>query len=499
MIEWIEARQPLTSWEQAGRRSAPPWRTAQLVVDEWLDLLDGRCMAVNGRTGGWVVVDAAGREDLDRATHHGADNGLVEALWRRGVVALDGRSALDDLDVAGAVEATRQHYTLVLLTSTGCNLACTYCYLGHRLPTPEVSMPTDTALAAIEAALDQPWDSLMLDLGEISVSGPRFETLARSARRLAEQAGKSLRIAVQTNATTIDPRLAALLAELDAVVGVSLDGPAALHDRARVYRSGAGSHDRVMTGLRALRDAGVPFHLIATVARHNITNPREVVDELVAQEPMSFLLKPVLVEGAAGAAWDREGVTAEEYGQFLERSVDGAVELGDGRRLDQTVSKFLARMIGDRNGWRESCTSRACGSGRSMHVIDPSGRSHSCPRFVDGAPATAAPVQFLGRAGRQPAPAVPDLSDLLPETLRVPPPTCDGCPWLSSCGGGCTLSGHDATQPAVPMPDPHCTAYDLTHRRIAARLIPAFLDGALCTATAFNGATVTRMATGSRA
>lgn len=495
MIQWIDAREPLSTWDEARHRPVPSWRTARLVVDEWLDLADGRYIAVNGGTGGWVVVDASSRAALDRVTHHDTNTEVVEALWRRGVVTLDGRSVLDDLDVPAAVEATRQHYTLVLLTSTGCNLACSYCYLGHRLPTPDVSMPSDTALAAIRAALDQPWDAVMLDLGEISVSGARFESLARSARRLAEEAGKSLRIAVQTNATTVEPGLAGLLAELDAVVGVSLDGPAELHDRARVFRSGAGSHHRVLCGLDALRDAGVDYHLIATIGRHNVAHPRDVINELVSRDPVSFLLKPILVEGEARAAWDREGVTADEYGAFLERSIDDAVELGDGRRLDQTVSKFVARFIGDRNGWRESCTSRACGSGRSMHVVDPSGQSHACPRFVEGASATAAPIQFLGRSGRQPAPARPDLGDLLPASLRVPPPTCAGCPWLSSCGGGCTLSGHDPARPATPMPDTHCISYDATHRRIATRLVPAFLDGALRTATSFNGAAVTQLPT----
>ena len=121
----------------------------------------------------------------------------------------------------------------MLLLSTGCNLACNYCYLGHRQPTADVAMPLATARAAIEEALEQPWDEVMFDFGEIAVSGERFVEAARLARSMAQARGKRARIAIQSNATMIDEAQADLLAELEAVVGISLDGPAEIHDSAR--------------------------------------------------------------------------------------------------------------------------------------------------------------------------------------------------------------------------------------------------------------------------
>jgi radical SAM protein with 4Fe4S-binding SPASM domain len=238
----------------------------------------------------------------------------------------------------------------------------------------------------------------------------------------------------------------------------------------------------------------VAVHLIATIGRHNIEHPVEVVEELVSHRPTSFLLKPVLAEGEAGAAWDAEGVSAEAYAGFMTTVLRHAAEHGS-EYLDQTATKFMSRLLGDRNGWRDSCTSRACGSGRSLHVIDPAGASHACPRFVEKAVPAGQTVMVPLGPTRQSAPVVvrPSLADLLPASLRTPPSDCGGCPWLATCGGGCTLISRDPFQPAVPQPDPHCAGYDAVHRELVQRVLPMYLSGAMQRDPLFNGAVTHRL------
>lgn len=499
MIAWAEARLPIGTWAAATERELPaPGVLAPLEPVSWFAGSGDQLLLLSGATGGWLACDPADRVAIEARWGRQvapATDPVAELLWRRGVATVGGGGVLDGFDLGAAIEATRQRYTLVLLLSTGCNLACSYCYLGHRQPTPDVAMPSATALAAVDEALRQPWDEVMVDFGEISVSRGRFEELVGEVVRRADAVGKRARVAVQSNATTIDPALADLLAEVDAVVGISLDGPQRLHDRARRFRSGAGSYERVVSSLRLLADRGVSVHLIATVASHNVEHPIDVVEELVSHEPSSFLLKPVLAEGEAGEAWDAEGVSAEAYASFMVEVVAHAQAHGL-QYLDQTATKFLQRLLGDRNGWRESCTSRACGSGRSLHVVDGAGRTHACPRFVEEAPPSATVPIRLGR--RTPPPATsPVLDDLLPAGLRAAPADCEGCEWLPSCGGGCTLISRDPARPAVPMPDPHCVSYDAVHRALVERILPGFLQGSWATDPRFDGAVVEQLA-GSR-
>lgn len=503
MIRWLEPREPLQSWSASAARPLPAPGALTFDDHTWLDLAANGAAVVNGATGGWLICDEQDRRELLSRAGAVADpaaDPVAQLLWRRGLSRIGGTSAIDDGAVAAAIEDTRGHYTLVLLLNAGCNLTCTYCYLGHKQPSRAASMDIETATAALRAAFAQPWPEVLVDLGEISASHRAFGEVAGIARTEADRAGKRVRIAVQTNGTTINAATAAMLSDLDAIVGISLDGPAELHDAARTFRSGAGSHALVMRALDELRTHGVGVHLIATIARHNVHRPLDVVEEIVRHEPVSYLLKPVLAIGEAHDAWDAEGVTPAEHEQFMVTVLRHAADHG-GHYLDQSMTKFVARFIGDRNGWRDSCTSRACGSGRSLHVVDSAGGTHACPRFVTtDVPAkprpvgTAVALQITNRLSAAPAPVSPMLDDLLPASLRTPPPTCAGCPWLASCGGGCTLVGLDPSRPAVPQPDPHCLAYDAMHHEILTRLIPAYLEGRHRTAPAFNGARVRELA-----
>ncbi|EHB48706.1 Radical SAM domain protein [Mycolicibacterium rhodesiae JS60] len=500
MIEWVEPREPLASWVSVLNRDLPgPGTLTAYPGLSWITVDDARSAVINGDTGGWIVATNDARNSIEQLWGTRVDPGnhpVAAALWRRGLGRLDGCGAFDGVDVGAAIEETRQRYTLVLLLSTGCNLACNYCYLGHRLPTRDVAMPAEVALAAIDGALETEWDEVMFDFGEVAVSWKSFGPLADEAIKRSRQVGKRARIAIQTNGTTIDATAADQLAELNAVVGLSLDGPRDIHDSARAFRSGAGSYDRAVNALHLLAERDVAVHIISTIGRHNVDRPIDVVEEVLTHRPTSFLLKPVLAEGEAGAAWDKEGVSAQRYAQFTRTVIRHAVARG-ADRLDQSATKFLNRLLGDRNGWRDSCTSRYCGSGRTLHVVDPKGGTHACPRFVDDTPPpgvvllplmTSPPVSQPPR--RAADVARPNLADLLPESLRRPPADCSGCEWLSSCGGGCTLISRDDRAAAVPQPDPHCDAYDVAHRELFTTLIPAYIGGRHREATAFNGARV---------
>ena len=62
----------------------------------------------------------------------------------------------------------------------------------------------------------------------------------------------------QTNGTLIDEAWCAFFAEAKVNLGVSIDGPRHLHDRNRLTRSGRGTFDRTIAGIRLLRRLGVP-------------------------------------------------------------------------------------------------------------------------------------------------------------------------------------------------------------------------------------------------
>ncbi len=156
---------------------------------------------------------------------------------------------------------------LVLQPTPFCNIRCDYCYLPDRDDRSRMSLAV--VRQAVQRLVD---DGLLGD--RLTVVWHAGEPLAMP-RAFYEQAfeavgqitgpGCAVVQAIQTNATLIDDAWCALFQRHAVQVGVSIDGPAFLHDRHRVTRRGGGSHAATMRGIARLRAHGIPFHAIAVV------------------------------------------------------------------------------------------------------------------------------------------------------------------------------------------------------------------------------------------
>jgi uncharacterized protein len=59
-------------------------------------------------------------------------------------------------------------------------------------------------------------------------------------------------------------------------MGISIDGPAFLHDRHRKDRQGRVTHARVMKGIDCLREHGIDFHVIAVITSDSLDHADEI-------------------------------------------------------------------------------------------------------------------------------------------------------------------------------------------------------------------------------
>jgi uncharacterized protein len=74
----------------------------------------------------------------------------------------------------------------------------------------------------------------------------------------------------QTNGTLLSREWVDLFKAQDARIGLSLDGPAELHDRCRRARSGRGTFHQAMRGLHILKENHFPFHVITVLTRESL-------------------------------------------------------------------------------------------------------------------------------------------------------------------------------------------------------------------------------------
>lgn len=205
---------------------------------------------------------------------------------------------------------------IVKLTAR-CNLDCPYCYEFHLADTTWRDGPKRMPNDVFDALLDRiarhaeasahPRVHISFHGGEPTLVGvKRFEALCEKARRRLEPL--DVRLSLQTNGVLIDSAWASLLKRHDVNVGVSLDGPAHVHDRQRFDLRGRGSHARIVEGLEALRAADVSFGLLTVIPLGE--DPLDVHHHFLELgcKSLSYLL-PDLTHDTIGDTRERFGPT----------------------------------------------------------------------------------------------------------------------------------------------------------------------------------------------
>ena len=121
----------------------------------------------------------------------------------------------------------------------------------------------------------------------------------------------------QTNATLVDEKWCAFFRQYDAKVGVSIDGPAHLHDEARRTRSGRGTHASVMLGISKLVDASIPLEAIAVVRRSTLMHAKSFIDFFVEAGFRSLALNIEEIEGMNRSSSLNYTDVVEDYKNFV--------------------------------------------------------------------------------------------------------------------------------------------------------------------------------------
>ena len=174
---------------------------------------------------------------------------------------------------------------LILQPTPFCNIDCDYCYLPHRDSTERMSLATMRRAAErlIEADLVGTQLTVVWHAGEPLTLPVQYYEAAIATLHDVLGARCELSHSIQTNATLIDDTWCELIERHHIRIGVSVDGPADLHDAHRRTRNGRGTHARVLRGMACLREHGIGFHAIAVVTPATFTQADAFFDFFEAQ------------------------------------------------------------------------------------------------------------------------------------------------------------------------------------------------------------------------
>ncbi|UCG88678.1 MAG: anaerobic sulfatase maturase [Gemmatimonadota bacterium] len=317
-----------------------------------------------------------------------------------------------------------------------CNLDCHYCYYLEKqglYPRAKSFRMNDAVLedyivqhiqATTGPVIRFSWHG-----GEPTSLGVDYFRNIVSLQRGHQPSGKQIINGIVTNDTLLDDEWCRFLVAEGFAVGLSLDGPAELHDLYRVTKSQKPTHARVMDGLRLLRDYGIPYDVLCVVHDLNVRYPMQVYEffKEIGATYVGFL---PLVQRSKGLprGVTQHTVPAGAYGSFLCTIFDEWIRHDIGRIMIQIFDE-AARPL--RALEHSLCVFReTCGD---VPVLEHNGDLYSCDHFVDRG-------HLLGNICQTP------LEELLsrPEQIRFGrnkrdylPRYCRECDVLSMCNGGC--------------------------------------------------------------
>lgn len=295
---------------------------------------------------------------------------------------------------------TATHGCLVMAKPTGsvCNIDCTYCfYLEKEALYPERQqnwrMSDETLALYIQQHIHaQDGEQVIFSWqgGEPTMMGlPFFRRIVELCRKYA--GGKRIQHSLQTNGLLLNEEWARFFAEHHFLIGISIDGPQALHDRYRTSRSGKGTHAQVLAALALLQEHGVEFNTLTVVGKHNVGQAREVYEFLLAAGSRHIQFIPLVerlstaesaalklvMPGESAATLAPWTVPAWQYGEFLNQIFDIWVRRDVGRVYVQMFDVALS-------AWCERppvlCVfAETCGH---AFALEANGDLYNCDHFV---------------------------------------------------------------------------------------------------------------------
>ncbi|HVT81318.1 MAG TPA: anaerobic sulfatase maturase [Phycisphaerae bacterium] len=362
-------------------------------------------------------------------------------------------------EVGPVAKPVRPFHILTKPIGAICNLDCRYCfYLEKEKLYPENREHRDFRMKdqVLEnyirqyiAQQDAPEVHFAWQGGEPTLMGlDYFRRVVEFQQRHA--GGKKVHNAIQTNGVLLTDEWCAFLRAHAFLVGLSIDGPAELHDGYRVDKAGRGTHAAMMAAWERLKQHGVEYNTLTVVHRHNAKKPLEVYEFLKSHGSAFMQFIPLverLPEGAPGDLHDLSGppdlrarsrgpvrqvtdwsVDAGDYGEFLCRIFDQWVRRDVGTVFVQMFDWHLSIEMG--LGSPICVFSKTCGRALAM---EHNGDVYSCDHYVY-------PEFKLGNIAQDPLAAMVespaqrrfgnDKHDRLPAY-------CKRCEVLDHCQGEC--------------------------------------------------------------
>lgn len=242
---------------------------------------------------------------------------------------------------------------LIKPASSACNMGCKYCFYRDVAENRENAftgmLSPDTMEYIIREAMEYAEGACTFAFqgGEPTLAGLDFYRSVIALEQKYARPGIAFHNALQTNGTLIDDAWTAFLAANHFLVGLSLDGPAELHDANRTDLRARGTFNRVMRAARLLEKYGASYNILCVITSKNARSIEKIYRFYRKSGFRWLQFIPCLEPLGAVRGTSPYALSVEAYGDYLIHIFDlWLADLRQGtyisiRHLDNWLSLLL--------------------------------------------------------------------------------------------------------------------------------------------------------------
>jgi len=322
---------------------------------------------------------------------------------------------------------------IVKITGNNCNLRCEYCFY-HSSNQQAYTVINEKLLEKLikEYIYCSPEKAYFIwHGGEPLIAGYSLFAKIIEIENKYRKPQQVIKNAVQTNGTLLNKNWATFFKNNNFKIGVSLDGSKRSHDLFRKDVSGNGTFDRVIQGIKLLRENGIEPGIISVLTKQGL-------DNLV--EDFNFLVKELFIKSwGINVLYNKEtqlfssktceAIDNEDFIKYFKILVDLWLARNDSRLKIREIDGFGATVF---NKAANICSyNGSCGN---FICVEVDGKVYPCDRFTSGNDF------LLGDFNYQSIQSILESEKLLRfrKLAKELPSICRQCQWKNSCHNGCT-------------------------------------------------------------
>lgn len=269
----------------------------------------------------------------------------------------------------------------------------------------------------------------------------------------------------QTNGIKLNDEWCEFFKQNNFLIGLSIDGNRAHHDKYRKTRSGKSTYDQVLNAIELLKKHKVEFNTLTVVSDSNVDEPLQVYESLkklgshymqfiplverIANQPTDdglYLIKPDFTGMADVAPWS---VPNDKYGKFLNTIFDHWMKNDIGHYFVMNFEQTLTQLVGGKS----ICVFEPeCGANLALEA---NGDVYSCDHYVF-------PEDKLGNINSDELPELVNSNQQLSfskNKLLNLDKNCLTCPVRKVCNGGCPKHRFLASENGLKNKSYLCQSY----------------------------------------